>query len=54
MTEKRGPKEKPTGQTVKNVTVYVKELDIITLGGIVRVRMIVKDFISNELKKLNK
>jgi len=52
MTDSRGPKPKPAGQTVKNVTIYVKELDIIALGGIVRVRMIVKDFIANELKKL--
>ena len=54
MTEKRGAKPKPAGEKVMNATVYIKEIDVIRLGGIVRVRMILKEFINNQIKNLNK
>ena len=54
MTERRGAKEKPAGEKVMNATVYIKEIDVISLGGIVRIRKIIKEFINQQLNNLNK
>ena len=54
MTEKqrRGAKAKPAGQKVLPVTRYVSEINIIKLGGIVKVRMMVDDYLKTEINKL--
>jgi hypothetical protein len=50
MTEKVGAKKKPAGETVKGITIYIKEIEVIQLGGAVRIRKILKETIQNLLK----
>lgn len=57
MTEKKkvGRPEKPVEEKKNNgkFMIYRKLSDIIQLGGFVRVRIIVNNFLDQELKKLN-
>jgi len=45
--QKTGPKVKPAEEKVKNITVYRSLKEIISLGGIVRVRRLINDFLNS-------